>query len=200
MTFDPQQFSIKKQFGSDWFVIRPAKTSDRELVWEGYQNAPKEFFRQITEITRKMVEYWYPLDREIDFEQALPFNVMLLNEKKQEKAVAGNMTLGFTKNNRFCHTTTMGMGVLPKFQGRGIGSFLTELSIKIARAKPGIVRLQLQVCATNPARKIYTKYSYKEEGVLRKNWLYSDGTLDDMITMGIIFPEKLELLKKKKEE
>ena len=47
MTFNPDDYSIKKQFGSNWFRIRPAKSSDRDLVWQGYQDAPKEFFRHL---------------------------------------------------------------------------------------------------------------------------------------------------------
>ena len=191
MTFDPYQFSVKKQFGSDWFLIRPAKNEDRDLVWQGYKNVPKEFFNQITEITEKIVDLWYPTDREMNYDLVLPYNVILLDEKEQELAFAGNMTLGFRRVNRFNHSTIMGMGVLPRFQRRGIGSFLTLLSIDVAKAKPGIFRLELNVCATNPARKIYLKHGYKEEGKLAKAWQYPDGSFDDVIPMGIVFEEKI---------
>jgi ribosomal protein S18 acetylase RimI-like enzyme len=191
MTFDPHQFSVKKLFGSEWFIIRPAKIEDRELVWQGYKNAPKEFFNQITEITKEIVEQWYPTDRDINFDQVLPFNVMLLDENEQEIAFAGNMTLGFRVVNRFSHSTMMGMGVLPRFQKRGLGSFLTQLSVDVAKAKPDIIRLELNVCASNPARKIYLKHGYKEEGILVKAWQYPDGSFDDVIPMGIIFEDKI---------
>ena len=192
MTFNPHQFSVKKQFDSDWFLIRPAKNEDRDLVWQGYKNAPKKFFNQITEITEKMVELWYPAEREMNYDQVLPYNVMLLDEKEHEVAFAGNMTLGFRHVNRFNHSTMMGMGVLPNFQKRGIGSFLTQLSIDVAKAKPGIVRLELNVCATNPARKIYLKHGYKEEGLLVKAWQYPDGSFDDVIPMSIVFNDKIK--------
>jgi ribosomal protein S18 acetylase RimI-like enzyme len=191
LTFNPHQFSVKKQFGSDWFFIRPAKIEDRELVWQGYNNAPKEFFNHVTEITKEMIDHWYPTHGNINYNQILPFNVMLLDEEEQEVAFAGNMTLGFRSVNRFNHSTMMGMGVLPSFQRRGIGSYLTQLSIKVAEAKPGIIRLELNVCATNPARKIYLKYGYKEEGILVKAWQYSNGTFDDVIPMAIIFEDKI---------
>ena len=192
MSFNPQQFSVKKQFGSDWFFIRPGKIEDRELVWEGYKNAPKEFFNQITEINKKMVDYWYPISGEMNYDQALPFNVMLVNKQEQEIAFAGNMTLGFRGVNRFSHSTMMGMGVLPRFQKRGIGSYLTQLSIDVAKAKPGIIRLELNVCATNPARKIYLKHGYKEEGILAKAWQYPDGSFDNVIPMSVVFEDKIK--------
>ncbi|MHA1432570.1 MAG: GNAT family N-acetyltransferase [Candidatus Heimdallarchaeota archaeon] len=192
MIYDPHKFSAKKQFGSDWFFIRPAKIDDKELVWQGYKNAPKEYFNQITEITYETVEQWYPIVGEIDFNQVLPFNVMLLDKKEQEIVFAGNMTLVFRSINRFSHSTMMGVGVLPRFQKRGLGSFLTKLSIDIARAKPNIIRLELNVCASNPARYTYLKYGYKEEGILVKAWQYPDGSFDDVIPMSIIFDDKIK--------
>jgi ribosomal protein S18 acetylase RimI-like enzyme len=161
------------------------------LVWQGYKNAPKEHFYQITEITKEIVDLWYPTTGDLNYDQVLPFNVMLLDENEQEIAFAGNMTLGFRKVNRFSHSTMMGVGVLPQFQKRGIGSFLTQLSIKVAKAKPGIIRLELNVCATNPARKTYLKYGYKEEGILVKAWQNPDGSFDNVIPMSIIFEDKI---------
>jgi GNAT superfamily N-acetyltransferase len=183
---------VKKQFGSDWYYIRPAKTEDKDLVWQGYKSAPKEFFNQITEITKEIVEQWYPDSGVINYDQVLPFNVMLLDEKEQEIAFAGNMTLGFRSVNRFSHSTMMGMGVLPRFQKIGIGSFLVQLSIDVAKAKPDIIRLELNVCASNPARKMYLNHGYKEEGILVKAWQYPNGTFDDVIPMSIIFEEKIK--------
>ncbi|MFX1534309.1 MAG: GNAT family N-acetyltransferase [Promethearchaeota archaeon] len=198
MRFDPFQFAIKRQFGSEMFYIRPAQVSDRDLVWNAYKNAPKDFFYHITEITKEMLDNWYPIGGTIDYDRTLPFNAMRLDEHK-EIEFAGNVTFGIPSNTRFNHTAMMGLGVLPKFQGQGLGSFLVELILKIARAKPGLARLELQVCAGNKrARKLYAKFGFEEEGLLRKRWIYPNGKIDDVIVMSILFPEKMRLLSKQR--
>lgn len=106
LIFNPHRFSVKKQFGSDWVLIRPAKIEDRDLVWQGYKNTPKEFFNQITEITKWIIEQWYPATGDINYNQVLPFNVMML---EQEIAFAGNITLDFRNVNRFRHSIMMDM-------------------------------------------------------------------------------------------
>ncbi|MFX1255415.1 MAG: GNAT family N-acetyltransferase [Promethearchaeota archaeon] len=193
MSFDPFEFSIKRHFGSDRFHIRPAQISDRDLVWKGYKNAPREFFNGIIEISWKIIEMWYPNGGKIDYEQSLPFNAMRLNPETEEVEFAGNVTLDFMSTNRWNHTARLDIGVLPKFQRRGLGSLLMELAIKVAQAKHGIARLELYVVAGNQqARNLYSKFGFEEEGVLRKRWIYPDGKLDDTIVMSILFPEKMK--------
>ena len=67
MTFSLNKYSITQRFGSNNLKIRPAKNSDRLLVWTAYKNAPEECFHHIPEITWQNIEMWYPEDKEIDF-------------------------------------------------------------------------------------------------------------------------------------
>ncbi len=195
MNFDPNKFAVERKFGRDRFYIRPAKVTDRKLVQEGYKNAPKEFFYYIIEITSEMINSWYPESGGINYNRMLPFNAMRI-KGGNEVEFAGNVTLGFSSINRNKHTAGMGMGVLPKFQGRGVGDFLMGLAIKVGESKTGIARLELHVCAGNiRARNLYSKYGFIEEGILKNRWIYPDGKLDDEIIMSKLFPEKLKNLK-----
>jgi len=191
MTFNPGDYAIKKQFGNNWFHIRPAKSSDRDKVWKGYEDAPRDFFKFLTPITKEAIDHWYPQGVELDYKNSLPINVMLLDDSQNEVAFAGNMALIFSQSGRYKHRAQMGLSVLPKFQKLGIGSFLTQLSVDIAQAKPGIYRLELEVNVSNYARKIYPKFGFQQEAILQKKFLMDDGSLDDVIIMSIIFNDKI---------
>lgn len=196
MSFRPPQFTIKRKFGEDYFAIRLAKISDRELVWEGYNNAPKCFFKHKTEITLELINALYPIDGQINYEQALPFNVMRLDENGEEVEFAGNMTLNLAVSETG-HVAEMKVGVLPKFQNRGIGTFLTRLSIKVAEALPNIVQLRLKVTESNhQARRIYRKCGFEEEMILEDHWVFDDGTTDNLIVLSVVFPEKEQQAKR----
>ncbi|MFX0084902.1 MAG: GNAT family N-acetyltransferase [Candidatus Hodarchaeota archaeon] len=191
MSFSLTEFSVTQKFGLDNLRIRPAKNSDRNLVWTAYKNAPKEFFYHIPEITWQNIEMWYPEDKKIDFEHNIPFNVMLLNTNGEEIEFVANVTLILKSISRMRHTAVLGISVLPRYQGKGLGTFLTLLIIEVARAKPNILRLELEVCARNKrARHMYVKCGFQEEGILRNGWLYPNGEFDDVLIMSIVFPEK----------
>ena len=199
MSFNPEKYRKNEKFGEDLFIIRPAVNSDREreLVWEGYKNAPDEFYKHLNPITHDIVEMWYPLDNKpFTYEQTLPFNVMKVIDDEEVEYIA-NSTLMFQLYGRFKHTAHFSIGVLPKYQKLGIGNYLTKLAILAANDKPGIARIELTVNSENTgAINLYKISGFKEEGKMRNKWLNVDGTTDDMLVMGIIFPAKLEQLKK----
>lgn len=191
MNFSPDNFSVTQKFGSNNLRIRPAQNSDRDLVWKAIKNAPKEFFYHIPEITWENVQTWYPENKIINFDETIPFNAILLDPDENEIEFVANVTLVMKSIGRMRHTAIMGLSVLPQHQGNGLGTFLTQMIIEAARAKPNILRLELEVCAGNKkAYHIYKKCGFQEEGILRKGWLYPYGEFDDLVMMSIIFPEK----------
>ena len=191
MSFSPKKYTIIQKFGSDRFRIRPAKNSDRDLVWKAFKNAPKDFFYQIPEVTWENIEIWYPENKKINFDHTIPFNAMLLDSDDNEIDFIANVTLVMKSISRMRHTAIIGLSVLPQHQGNGLGTFLTQMIIEVARAKPNILRVELEVCAGNKkAYHIYKKCGFQEEGILRKGWLYPYGEFDDLVMMSIIFPEK----------
>jgi ribosomal protein S18 acetylase RimI-like enzyme len=100
--------------------------------------------------------------------------IAVLDEK-----VIGEIDITVKDMDRIRHVGALTMGVLPDFQGQGVGSKLLEESIRWSKAQ-GLTRLELFVFATNhKAQNIYQKFGFVEEGV-RKNYLrHDDGTYED---------------------
>lgn len=191
MNFSPDNFSVTQKFGSNNFRIRLAQNSDREIVWKAYKNAPKEFFYHIPEISWENIQTWYPENSIINFDLSIPFNAMLLDPDENEIEFVANVTLTMKSIGRMKHTAILGIIVFPQHQGNGLGTFLTQMIIEVAKAKPNILRLELEVCAGNKkAYHIYKKCGFQEEGKLRNGWLYPYGEFDDLVMMSIIFPKK----------
>jgi ribosomal protein S18 acetylase RimI-like enzyme len=85
----------------------------------------------------------------------------------------------------FAHVGRLGMGVLPKYRGQGIGRRLAEKTIECAKAI-GLERIELDVYASNkPAIALYQSLGFAVEGVKRKGRKL-DGVYDDVIVMGLL--------------
>jgi len=83
------------------------------------------------------------------------------------------------------HSGVLGMGLLPDYRGRGIGTRLAVASINEARMN-GIERIQLTVFASNRnAITLYRKLGFVEEGVRRRARLL-DGRYDDSVEMALL--------------
>ena len=83
------------------------------------------------------------------------------------------------------HAGILGMGLLPEFRGKGLGTKLITTTMAAAHDS-GIVRIELTVHANNqPAIALYKKVGFKEEGILRDMTLI-DGNYIDSIMMAVI--------------
>jgi len=84
----------------------------------------------------------------------------------------------------FRHTAELGMGLLAKVRGRGLGSRLLKRTIALSRRR-GVEKLELQVYASNaPARRLYQKFGFEVEGrKVRGRKL--DGRYDDIVLMAL---------------
>lgn len=88
-------------------------------------------------------------------------------------AVSSNQVVGWCdvtpfSNPRFSHRGVLGMGLLPDFRGKGLGSRLLEAVVEHSR-RSSLEKLELQVWATNnPAIALYKKYGFGEEGLSKK--------------------------------
>lgn len=91
-----------------------------------------------------------------------------------------------TDREGFSHVGKLGMGVLKRYRGQGIGTLLLEMTLKEAKIQ-GLERVELDVYASNNvALKLYEKFGFQLEGrKLRGRKL--DGNYDDIIMMAIIF-------------
>ena len=100
--------------------------------------------------------------------------------------VVGNASYRFSPRVKMSHVGDLGIGVLPDWQGSGLGSLLLARSIEDMRAKPGIVRLELTVMNGNDrALRMYDRAGFVVEGHKNRSMRQPDGSYADEILMGL---------------
>jgi RimJ/RimL family protein N-acetyltransferase len=83
----------------------------------------------------------------------------------------------------------LGMQVGFEHRGRGIGGALVDAAITHARSS-GAYKISLQVWPHNePARALYRKKGFEEEGYLRRHWRRRNGELWDAVVMGLLLDD-----------
>ncbi len=125
-----------------------------------------------------------PLDKAREFEMKL-----IAAETPVYYAVdGGSRVVGFCDlvpidNPRQRHRAALGIGLLPEYRGRGIGSRL--LAATLAKAKAcEIEKAELHVYTTNlSAIALYRKFQFVEEGLIR-DYRRVDGRSFDCLIMG----------------
>jgi len=95
------------------------------------------------------------------------------------------------EHKRAAHVATLvGVGVLPKYRGKGIGRKMLEKMIAWVKNKTKVERLQLTVYADNlTAIRFYEKLGFVKEGLF-KNYAKSvnGGYPQDGLMMAMFFP------------
>ena len=83
-----------------------------------------------------------------------------------------------------------GMCVAPEHRGRGVGRALVAAAIEAAR-RLGAHKVTLQVWPHNgPARRLYRRFGFVDEGRLRRHYERRNGELWDAIVMGLVLDEE----------
>lgn len=86
----------------------------------------------------------------------------------------------------YARTGVLGMGLLPSFRGRGIGTALIRRSLDAARAF-GLHRVELTVRENNAgAVALYKKVGFEVEG-LQRDAVQIDGVYENVISMAVLF-------------
>ena len=86
----------------------------------------------------------------------------------------------------YAHSGVLGMGLLPRYRGQGIGKRLMLQALAAAQAFP-LQRVELTVRENNiNAIALYKKVGFEIEGVQREAILV-DGTYENLILMGLLF-------------
>ncbi len=79
------------------------------------------------------------------------------------------------------------MALLPGHRGRGLGAALLDASVEWARARPEIHKVVLQVWPHNEAAiSLYRRAGFVVEGYRHRHWRRADGSLWDVIEMGLL--------------
>ncbi|TGA98280.1 GNAT family N-acetyltransferase [Sporolactobacillus shoreae] len=104
-------------------------------------------------------------------------------------ALVNDTLVGFSRCEgnplkRLAHKVEFGVCVLKQYWGLRIGTNLLEESIAWAESNE-IKKMTLNVLETNEkAIKLYQKYGFEIEGILKKDKLLSDGRFYNTIVMG----------------
>jgi len=107
-------------------------------------------------------------------------------------ALAGDLVIGWCDLERrpragFRHSAGLGMGLLPPYRGRGIGTALLRALLPEARAQ-GVTRIELEVFPSNkPALALYERFAFVYEGTKRCARVL-DGEAEDIICMALLLP------------
>jgi ribosomal protein S18 acetylase RimI-like enzyme len=109
-------------------------------------------------------------------------NLFLIAEVNER--IVGFSRCEGNKLKRKSHQVEFGICVLKEFWGYGIGKNLLKESIHWADSN-GIKKVTLSVLETNDkAVKLYEKYGFEVEGVLKRDKFLSDGNYYNTILMG----------------
>ena len=97
--------------------------------------------------------------------------------------VIGSIGLEQFSRIRRSHAGSFGMGVLPAWQGKGVGSKLLATALDIADNWMNLQRVELAVYADNEAAiGLYRKFGFETEGLFR-DYAVRDGRLVDTLSM-----------------
>ncbi|MFJ7725325.1 GNAT family N-acetyltransferase [Neobacillus sp. NPDC097160] len=125
---------------------------------------------------------------ETGFKQIIKVDTESMNNLFLVAEINGRI-IGFSrcegnKLKRTSHKVEFGVCVLKEFWGYRIGQNLLKESIQWAEAN-GIKKITLNVLETNDkAIKLYQKYGFEVEGILKRDKVLSDGNYYNTILMG----------------
>lgn len=163
------------------YIIRSAEESDAKRLSEVRMQVDGETENMDREKGEAYID-------EAGFKQLIkedsdsPCNLFLVCETNGR--IVGFSRCEGTQLKRMAHKVEFGVCVLMEFWGYGMGTNLLKESISWADAN-GIKKMTLTVLETNEkAIKLYEKYGFEVEGVLRKDKLLSDGKFYNTVVMG----------------
>ena len=101
-------------------------------------------------------------------------------------SIVGNTSFNFGTRKKITHVAGLGTGVLPEWQGVGLGSWMLCRCIEDMRANPKIHRLELTVIKGNDnAQRMYERAGFVVEGCKSRSIRQPDGSHVDEIQMGM---------------
>jgi ribosomal protein S18 acetylase RimI-like enzyme len=85
----------------------------------------------------------------------------------------------------FRHSAVLGMGLLQRYRGRGLGTVLLRAVLGEARLQ-GLSRIELEVYTSNqPAIALYERFGFAREGIKRSARIL-DGHVEDILCMALL--------------
>ena len=108
----------------------------------------------------------------------------------KDDMIIGSSTINFRKLKKEKHRSTVGIAIREEYQNLGIGSYLFDEMINIAKEKDGVEQIELTVISTNhQAKHLYTKKGFFKTGDLPRHLKLEDGSYLDGEKM-VLFLDK----------
>lgn len=147
----------------------------------------RSFYEALSRVARERIYIEMieppPFEKVVEFQRGLiakdgPVYYAIENEN-----VVGWCDVFPESNPRQNHRGALGMGLLPEYRGKGLGSKL--LAAVLAQAqKFGLEKVELHVYTSNSAAiALYKKFGFEQEGLIRR-YRKLDGEYFDCLVMG----------------
>lgn len=132
---------------------------------------------------------WFPMANDLEIDDAARRWISFCRVKSSLTAElngrpVGIVTLYLQIYKKLMHQSEFGVIVAPGTRNLGIGTFLLNSVMKLAKEQFSIELLHLQVYAENPAIRLYKRMGFKEFG-RQSHWIKSDNRY-----VGRIFMER----------
>lgn len=138
---------------------------------------------------------WFPMDDEIEIDDAVMRWIAFYRYKCSLTIVkdgipCGIATLYLQPYRKLAHQCEFGIIVGKGYRNQGIGSYLMNSLIHLAKEKFKIELLHLQVYAANPARNLYRRFGFKEFGE-QNSWVRESSSPNERNRyLGRVFMER----------
>ncbi len=112
---------------------------------------------------------WFPMQDEIEIDDAVMRWIAFYRYKcsltiLKDGVPCGLATLYLQPYRNLAHQCEFGIIIGEQYRNQGIGSYLLNSVMHLAKEKFKIELIHLQVCAGNPAIKLYQRFGFKEFG------------------------------------
>lgn len=149
------------------FMLELGESTDRMLTHPGDMRTPDEYESSIGKIATGSFYSLCAIDPETS-------------------KLVGNAAFFTGARVKISHVAGLAMGVLPEWQGLGLGVWLLNRSIEDMRKNPKIYRLDLIVMDGNDhAKTMYERAGFEVEGHRKGAVRQPDGTFDGETMMGM---------------
>lgn len=121
------------------------------------------------------IQRWFPMDDEVEIDDAVMRWIAFYRYKcsltiLKDGIPCGIATLYLQPYRKLAHQCEFGIIVGQGFRNQGIGTYLMNSIIHLAKEKFKIELLHLQVYAENPAMNLYKRFGFKEFG-RQNSWI-----------------------------
>ena len=149
----------------------PHAAAYRELMLQAYARHPDAFTASVEERAGLPLSWW-----EARLAPGAAVDEMVLGALDGEQ-LAGVAGLSFETRPKLRHKALLfGMYVAPPWRGRGLGLRLVQAVLAQARARPGVIQVQLTVSGGNAAAEaLYARCGFVRFGVEPRAMALGDG-------------------------